>query len=68
MSLEQLHKLTNLTKVLLMILIVVATEYDSNIAIYTATGLWLWMNKIVKIERYLIIKIKGGLSGKGKLP
>lgn len=58
MSLQQLSHLTHFTKLLILLLVIVATELDSDLAIYIATAVWLELAWIVKAERAVVLWVK----------
>ena len=51
MRTAHLHNLSHFTKLVLLVLIVIATELDSNLALYGATAIWLELTYIINIER-----------------
>jgi hypothetical protein len=58
MSYPQLSQLTHFTKLLILVLVILATEYHSNLFIYVATAVWLELAFIVRIERNVIMWYK----------
>jgi hypothetical protein len=58
MSYQQLSQLTHFTKLLILILVIVATELGSDLAIYIATAVWLELSYIVKLERAVFKWVK----------
>ena len=51
MSHSAVMKLHHLTKLLILAMVIVATEYHSNYGLYAATILWLEFSHVVKMEK-----------------
>jgi len=54
MSHNSVLRLHHLTKLLILILLVVATEMDSKYGLYLATILWLEFAYVVKVEKKVL--------------
>ena len=54
MTTNQHVKLTHFTKLVLLVLVILGTEFGHDWAVYAATAIWLELGLIVKWERKFI--------------
>lgn len=57
MSARQIAALNHFTKLIILLVVVVSTELDSNYGLYLATLLWLEFGKVLQLERAFINKL-----------
>lgn len=65
MSHANVIRLSHCTKLLLLLLIVIATEFDSKLAVYAATAVWLELTWVINVERKVIGWFSSKLNRKG---